>query len=90
LEQQSVGAEDVDFFACHQPTIWFRQVIQDHVGMSRARTFDTYPEAGTVSAANIPLILDRARGLDLLREGDLVAFFQGGTGATHAASLVRW
>ncbi len=89
---QHVGAEvdDVNFFACHQPTVWFRRVVQDHAGLTRARSLDTYPEAGTVSAANIPLVLHRARAQGLLEDGDLVAVFQSGTGATHAASLIRW
>jgi 3-oxoacyl-[acyl-carrier-protein] synthase-3 len=90
LTRNGYAVDEVDFFACHQATIWFRRVIQEHVGFSRAEALDTYPEAGTISAANIPLILDRARNCDLLKPGMLVATFQGGTGATYGASLVRW
>lgn len=90
LAEAGVRHDQVQFFACHQATAWFRRVLQEYVGLSGARSFDTYAEAGTVSAANLPLVLDRARCLGLLSPGDLVVMFQGGTGATYGASLIRW
>lgn len=90
LDDAGARPEDVGFFACHQPTVWFRKVIQEFSGLTNAASLDTYPEAGTISAGNLPLILDRARAQGLLREGMLVALFQAGTGATYGATLLQW
>jgi len=58
--------------------------------MTRARSVDTHAWAGTLSAANLPLVLNEGVSQGLLKRGDLVAMLQGGTGATYSASLYRW
>jgi 3-oxoacyl-[acyl-carrier-protein] synthase-3 len=89
-EKANASSKDVDFFAAHQATAWWRSVVQEHLGLEHARTFDTYPQTGTLSAANLPCVFIEARARGLLRDGDLVAMYQGGTGATYSASLLRW
>lgn len=90
LEEQNLTPDAVDFFACHQATVWFRRVVQAHAGLNRADFVDTFLEAGSLSAANLPLVLDRAKQKGKLHDGMLVATFQAGTGATYGASLFRW
>lgn len=90
LAQAGLVADDVDFFACHQATSWFRRISQEHIGLAHARTLDTYPWAGTLSAANLPLVLFEARRKGLLHDDDLVAMYQGGTGMTYSGSVLRW
>jgi 3-oxoacyl-[acyl-carrier-protein] synthase-3 len=90
LDLAGCAPEAVDFFAAHQPTIWFRRVAQEHIGLKNARTVDTYPWAGTLSAANLPLVLSEGERLGLLRDGDLVAMYQGGTGMTYSGTVMRW
>ncbi len=90
LRDADVSADDVGFFACHQATVWFRELIQEFVGLGHAKSYDSYKEAGSISAANLPLVLERAESAGLLSPGDLVVTFQGGTGATYGASLIRW
>ncbi len=82
--------KDVAFFACHQATSWWREVVQTHAGLHAARSLDTYPRTGTLSAANLPFILHEAARDGLLLDGDLVCMYQGGTGATYTASVYRW
>lgn len=90
LAQAGHAVGDVDFFACHQATSWFRRIAQEHIGIQHARTLDTYPWAGTLSAANLPLVLHEARRVGSLRDGDLVAMYQGGTGMTYSGTVLRW
>lgn len=85
-----LSAKDVDFFAAHQATVWWRRVVQEYLGLEHARSHDTYLVAGTLSGANLPLVLHQARKNGLLREGDLIAMYQAGTGATYSTSLFRW
>jgi 3-oxoacyl-[acyl-carrier-protein] synthase-3 len=81
---------DVAFYASHQATRWFRPATQKHIGLEHARTVDTFPWAGSVSAANLPLVLSTAEREGLLRDGDLVVTFSGGTGMTWSSVVMRW
>ena len=90
LARLELRPEDVQFYAAHQATIWFRRVTQQHIGLTGARSADTFPWAGTLSAANIPLVLATAEAEGLLLDGDLVAMYSGGTGMTWSASILRW
>lgn len=80
----------VKFFGGHQATAWWSEVAQEIAGLSSAKTLQSYPFAGTLSAANLPLVLSTASREGLLVEGDVVVLFQGGTGATYAASVLVW
>ncbi len=90
LGRAGYGPEDVDFFACHQATKWIRPVAQAHAGLEHARAVDTFPWAGSLVSANLPLVLATAQREGLLRDGDLVATFSGGTGETWSSLVMRW
>lgn len=83
-------ADDIDFFAAHQGTPWLRRVIQETIGLARARSVDVFAHTGYVQAVSIPLVLAAGQRDGLLRDGDLVLAFGGGVGATYGATLMRW
>lgn len=86
----SLAPSDVDFYACHQASVWFRRVTQDFVGMQQAKSLDTFSFAGNLLGGNIPLVLSLAKKERMLNAGDLVAFYAGGAGMTWSAALARW
>jgi 3-oxoacyl-[acyl-carrier-protein] synthase-3 len=90
LDDAGHTVDDVDFYAPHQGTAWLRAVTQDFIGMKRARFCDTFPWAGSLSAANIPLALATAQREGTLKAGDLVAMFAGGAGETWSSIVMRW
>jgi 3-oxoacyl-[acyl-carrier-protein] synthase-3 len=90
MTEAGVEPSHVDFFACHQASSWFRRATQKLVGFDHARTVDTFPWAGNLAGANLPLVLDVARKESLLSDGDLVAMYAGGAGMTWSAALLRW
>jgi 3-oxoacyl-[acyl-carrier-protein] synthase-3 len=85
-----VTANQVDFYAAHQPTAWFRQVTQEHLGLTRPRSLDTFAWAGSLGAANVPLVLATACDEGLLRDGDIVVTHSGGLGVTWSSQVLRW
>lgn len=85
-----VTPDQVDFYAAHQATAWFRQVTQEHIGLSRARSLDTFSWAGSLGAANVPLVLGTAYEQGLLHDGDVVLTHSGGLGATWSSQVLRW
>ncbi len=90
LASAGATAADVDYYASHQAQRWLRKVTSDLIGFTKARGVDTFPWAGSVLAANIPLQLDVAQREGLLRDGDLVATYAGGVGVTSSAMVLRW
>lgn len=90
LAEAKLRPEEVDFYACHQAFLWLRRVTQKYCGLTQARAVDTFAWAGTVSAANLPLVLATGEREGLLRDGDVVQLFQGGTGMTWSGMVLRW
>ncbi|HVK87835.1 MAG TPA: 3-oxoacyl-[acyl-carrier-protein] synthase III C-terminal domain-containing protein, partial [Kofleriaceae bacterium] len=81
---------DVDFLCIYQGTPWLSRVVQNYAGLTHARSHETFPELGYLSAAMLPANLYLARQRCVLRDGDLVAMAGGGTGMTYGATLLRW
>jgi 3-oxoacyl-[acyl-carrier-protein] synthase-3 len=90
LARAGLGPDDVDFYASHQATVWFRRATQDFIGLTRARYLDTFPWAANLSPANLPLQLSLASREGLLHDGDVVAMHSGGTGIVWSATVLRW
>jgi 3-oxoacyl-[acyl-carrier-protein] synthase III len=90
LERASCKREDIAFYASHQATAWFPEVTRSFIGLSKAKTLSTYPWAGSLGAANVPFVLAAASREGVLRSGDLVATYAGGSGLTWSSVVVRW
>lgn len=90
LAEAGCDAEHVRFYASHQGTRWFRKVTQEHIGLVNARYVDTFPWTGSLGAANIPMVLGTAEREGLLKAGDLVATYAGGSGVTWSSVVLRW
>lgn len=81
---------DVNFYATHQSTYWFRKTTQDYMGLSNAKSFDSFPWTGSLGASNIPFMLGMGEREGLLRDGDLIAMYTGGSGITWSGQVMRW
>jgi 3-oxoacyl-[acyl-carrier-protein] synthase-3 len=90
LREAGASAGDVGFYACHQGTPWLRVATQEYCGLTSARSLDTFPMFGSMTACNIPLVLSVARRERSLGEDDLVVMFAGGTGETWSSIVLRW
>ena len=90
LDKAGQNPSAVDFFCMHQGTPWLRRVVQEYVGLDRARSYDLYATTGHLMASNIPATLARAQEAGELRAGDLVVLMGGGQGMTYGASVLRW
>lgn len=90
LEEANLTPAQVDFFACHQGTPWFRKAVQEHTGMKRARSLDTFPIAASLVGANIGLVMDAAVREGTLRKDDVTAVFASGVGTTWSGLVMRW
>lgn len=90
LAEVPCGAEDVDFLCIQQGTPWLRPVIQSHLGLSAARSVETFARVAYVFASALPLTLALAEEQALLRAGDRVLLASGGSGITYGAAVLLW
>ena len=90
MAEAGVDATAIQFFGSHQGTSWFRRVAQEHCGLTNAKFVDTFGWTGSLAAANIPFCLGVGEREGLLRSGDLVAMYSGGSGITYSGAVLRW
>ena len=90
LEEAGIRKDEVRFFAAHQGTAWLGCAVQRHLGLEHATRIDTFPWAGSLIGANIPLILATGEREGVLKDGDVVVAFSGATGQTVGAMVARW
>jgi 3-oxoacyl-[acyl-carrier-protein] synthase-3 len=90
LRQAGARLDEVNFYACHQATHWFRRATQEYIGLTQARSFDSFPWTASLGASNIPFVLGMAEREGLLKAGDLVATYSGGSGVTWSSVVLRW
>ena len=90
LREAACAPDEVDFFAVHQGTPWLRRVTQESLGLTRARSVDTFATTGYLFGASIPLVLETAQRRGMLAADDLVVMHGGGVGSTYGAVVMRW
>jgi 3-oxoacyl-[acyl-carrier-protein] synthase-3 len=90
LERAHLQRGDIRLWACHQGAVWLGEVTQAHLGLDNARRVDTFAWAGSLSGANLPLILSVALRDGLLGDGDVVGMFAGASGMTASGMVMRW
>jgi 3-oxoacyl-[acyl-carrier-protein] synthase-3 len=90
LREAELAPAEVGFFAVHQGTPWLRAVAQDLLGLTNARSLDTFATTGYLFGASIPLVLETAQRRGQIASGDHVVLYGGGVGATYGAGVLRW
>jgi 3-oxoacyl-[acyl-carrier-protein] synthase-3 len=90
LAQAGATVAEVGFYAAHQATAWFRKATQEFIGMTNARSFDCFSWTGSLGASNLPFCLGMGEREGLLKPGDLVATYTGGSGITWSSVVLRW
>lgn len=90
LSKADLAPSAINFYASHQANPWFRPLTQEVLGLANASAVDTFSWAGSLSAANIPLVLATGEREGALRSGDLVAMYSGGSGITYSGAILRW
>jgi 3-oxoacyl-[acyl-carrier-protein] synthase III len=82
--------DEIDVFVSHQGMPWLRRSAQEYAGLGTARSIETGSWAGNLFSVNVPLGLATAEREGMLRAGEVVLAFGGGTGQTVGATVVRW
>lgn len=90
LEGAKLDHVEIGFYACHQPSRWFRSVTQQCAGLHRAQSVDVYSHYASLGACNIPFQLEKGLQEGLVKTGDNLAFFAIASGMTWSSLVLRW
>ncbi len=90
LEQAGIQPQDVSLFLLHQAN----QRIIEAVAKRLKQPIDKFPvcleECGNISAASVPILLDRVNRDGRLKKGDIIVLAGFGAGLTWGAAVLTW
>ncbi|MBX7098334.1 MAG: hypothetical protein K1X89_11525 [Myxococcaceae bacterium] len=90
LDRARLTPSAITHYYSHQPVSWFNLATRMATGLGHARTVDSFPTLGGMSAANIPVNLSLAQDANQLKDGDLAVLYACGAGFVWAAAVMRW
>jgi len=90
LAAAGMHPEDIDLVILHQANIRIVDAAVSHLGIAKEKVFVNLDKFGNTSAASIPMALDDANRMGLLKRGDVVLLCGFGAGLSWGASILRW
>lgn len=90
LARHKVTADDIDLVVPHQANIRILNKLIDRLAIDREKVYINVDKYGNTSAASVPIALDEANRLGLIKKGSLVLTCAFGGGFTWGAVLIRW
>lgn len=90
LQAADVTVDDLDLVVLHQANIRIIDAAVQNLGIDPAKVYNNLERFGNTAAASIPLALDEAQALGLIRAGSLILTSGFGGGLTWGTALLRW
>lgn len=90
LEKAQISVDQVKYFLLHQANL---RIIES-VAKRLRQPIDKFPtnleECGNISAASVPILLDKVRGEGMIEKGDKIVMAGFGAGLTWGACVLEW
>ncbi len=90
LEQAKVPADDVKLYLLHQANRRIIEAVAKRLGQSLDKFPMNLQECGNISAASVPILLDKVCKDGMLQAGDKVVLAGFGAGLTWGACVLEW
>lgn len=90
LDAEGISADEIDYFVIHQANLRMIEAIAKRLGQSMDKFPTCIEETGNVSAASIPMVLDKINRAGKIKRGDKLVFAGFGAGLTWGASVLTW
>jgi len=90
LKRANFEGKDVDLFIPHQANVRIMEQARKQAKISPEKTYMIIDEIGNVSAATVPIALDKAYDEGRINKGDIIVLDAFGGGFTWGAVLLRW
>ena len=90
LEQAKVPADDVKLYLLHQANRRIIEAVAKRLGQSLDKFPMNLQECGNISAASVPILLDKVCKDGMLQAGDKIVLAGFGAGLTWGACVLEW
>ena len=90
LEQAKVPADDVKLYLLHQANRRIIEAVAKRLGQSLDKFPMNLQECGNISAASVPILLDKVCRDGMLQEGNKIVLAGFGAGLTWGACVLEW
>lgn len=90
LEKAGVDACDVKCFLLHQANLRIIESVAKRLGQPMDKFPTNLEECGNVSAASVPILLDKVRREGQIEKGDKIVMAGFGAGLTWGACVLEW
>lgn len=90
LEAAGVSAEEISLFVLHQANYRIIESVARHLGQPMEKFPVCLQECGNISAASVPILLDKINKNGKLKKGDKIVLAGFGAGLTWGACVLAW
>jgi 3-oxoacyl-[acyl-carrier-protein] synthase-3 len=90
LEQAQITEEQVDYYLLHQANLRIIEAVANRLKQPMEKFPTNLEECGNVSAASVPILLDKVRREGLIKTGDTLVLAGFGAGLTWGACVLKW
>ncbi len=90
LARAGLTGEDIDLFIPHQANMRIIEATARYANVPMEKVFVNVDRYGNMSSATIPVALDEAVEMKLLKPGSNVLMVAFGAGFTWASAVIRW
>lgn len=90
ISQAGLTAEDIDLFVLHQANIRIIESVSKRLKQPMEKFPTNLQECGNVSAASVPILLDKVCKEGKIKPGDTIALAGFGAGLTWGACVLNW
>lgn len=90
LEQAGVSPEEVSCYVLHQANIRIIEAVAKRLKQPMEKFPTNLQDCGNISAASVPILLDRVCKDGMIKAGDKVVLAGFGAGLTWGACVISW
>lgn len=90
VEDAELTLDDIDAFIFHQANIRILDAAVSDLGIDQAKVFTNLQNYGNTSAGSVPLAIDEAIEIGLIKPGSKTVLCGFGAGLTWGAAVFQW
>ncbi len=90
LEEANTKAEEVALFILHQANLRIIESVAKRLKQPIEKFPTNLQECGNISAASVPILLDKVAKDGMIKSGDKIVLAGFGAGLTWGACVIRW
>ena len=90
IEKAGIKTDDVKYFIIHQANYRIIEAVAKRLGQPMEKFPTNLQECGNISAASVPILLDKVNNHGMIGKGDKIVLAGFGAGLTWGAAVLSW